>query len=349
MKVLIVEDNPTDRKLLKINLERHGCDIIEAQDGEEALEMARIHKPAVIISDALMPRMDGFQFLRALKEDETLKSIPFIFYSAVYTGYKEQELALSLGAEAFIVKPKSPEELWDELCAIVEACKIKEGKIKAKKEPIKGDEEFLRKYSQIVAAKLDEKVRELEEEITKRRQIEEALRKSEAEFKRLSLDFQTLLDTIPDNLTQQTSDLKILWANRGAADSLGMEVQDLIGQYCYKLWHNRSTPCEVCPVQKSFRTGKPERGEVITPDGRIWDLISAPIINENGKVNSVIEVGRDITAQKHTEENLKQRVKELEEFYEMAVGREIRMKELKEEIKRLEAELSRYKKDESSR
>ncbi|HEX2769704.1 MAG TPA: response regulator, partial [Geobacteraceae bacterium] len=81
MNILIVEDNADDRKLLRHTLEHHGCTVIEARDGEEGLDLAIRHKPDIIVSDALMPRMDGFQLLRALKADPYLKSIPFLFYS----------------------------------------------------------------------------------------------------------------------------------------------------------------------------------------------------------------------------------------------------------------------------
>lgn len=107
MKILIVEDIADDRRLLRYNLEHHGCEVIEAADGQEGLAMAKAHKPDMIISDALMPKMDGFQFLRAVKTDDSLKEIPFVFYSATYTGYKEAELAISLGAEEFISNLKS--------------------------------------------------------------------------------------------------------------------------------------------------------------------------------------------------------------------------------------------------
>src|SRR6185369_297950 len=104
MKTLVVDDNAADRKILRYLLERRGCEVIEAADGSEGLTMAEIHVPALIISDALMPKMDGFQFLRKIKTDPALRNIPFIFYSSVYTGTRDEQLAMSLGADAFVVK-----------------------------------------------------------------------------------------------------------------------------------------------------------------------------------------------------------------------------------------------------
>ncbi len=188
MKILIVDDNPIDRKLLRLNLERHGCeDIIEARDGREGYDMASRHRPDLIISDALMPGVDGFELLRKLKTGDELKGIPFLFHSAVYTGMKEKELALSMGAEAFIVKPKEPDEFWKELCDILERCESGREKPLIT-EPVGEEKEYLRKYSGMVAAKLEEKVKELEKTLEERKQAEEALLASELQRCRLQAE-----------------------------------------------------------------------------------------------------------------------------------------------------------------
>ncbi len=181
MKVLIVEDELSARNLLRLTLEHYHCTVVEAQDGQEGLELATSHKPDIIISDALMPRMDGFQLLRALKRDPELQSIPFIFYSSTYTGDKEHELALSLGAEAFINKPVEPAELWEKTCLIMNDWEARQKK-PAHPAINEGDEQFLREYSQVVASKLEEKVRELEDALALRKQAEEELRRLNSEL-----------------------------------------------------------------------------------------------------------------------------------------------------------------------
>ena len=146
MKALIVEDDPASRKLLRLYVEMLKCEVIEAANGQEGFEMAVAHKPDLIISDAKMPVMDGFQFLREIKGDENLRSIPFIFYSGFYTGDKEYELALSLGAKAVIIKPKTPAEFQDELSSILEEFRTKKEKPLAER-PVE-EEEYLEKIQQ---------------------------------------------------------------------------------------------------------------------------------------------------------------------------------------------------------
>ncbi len=172
MKILIVDDNDDDRRLLRCIVENKGHEAIDAEDGLDGLRMAKIHMPDLIISDALMPLMDGFQFLRAVKEDEKLKTIPFIFYSAIYRADKDVDLAIALGAEAYIIKPKEPADLWDEVEIILREQK-KEKIITP--ELITEEEEYLKRYSQVVASKLEEKIVVLENEIEEHRKIEEEL------------------------------------------------------------------------------------------------------------------------------------------------------------------------------
>ena len=181
MNVLIVEDNPNDRRLLRYTFEHHGCSVVEAENGREGLELASAHRPDIIVSDALMPVMDGFQLLRALKSNQELRSIPFVFYSATYTEQNETELALSQGAEAFIIKPKAPEEVWLDTCRIYRASKARQG-TPAHEATKESEEQYLREYSQIVATKLEKKVLELEEALTRRSQAEEEVRKLNADL-----------------------------------------------------------------------------------------------------------------------------------------------------------------------
>ncbi len=188
MKILLVDDNVSDRKLVRMIFERHGFrGIVEAGDGHEGLEAAKAHRPDLIVSDALMPHMDGFQFLRTLKTDADLGKIPFVFFSAVYTGLKDEELALRLGAEGFISRPKEPEEFWLEMAAILD--RIAKGTRNPPPSRLMAEEkEYLRHYCEIVTGKLEEKVRQLEETLVLCKEAEQGLIDSQKRLKALATE-----------------------------------------------------------------------------------------------------------------------------------------------------------------
>ncbi len=106
-RVLIVDDKSDNLYYLQSLLTASGYTVEVASHGAEALVKARQHPPQMIVSDLLMPVMDGYTLLRHWKADATLKSIPFIVYTATYTEPEDEKLALSLGADAFILKPLS--------------------------------------------------------------------------------------------------------------------------------------------------------------------------------------------------------------------------------------------------
>jgi PAS domain-containing protein len=188
-------------------------------------------------------------------------------------------------------------------------------------------------------------------DITEQKLLEEDIRESEGKYRSLYRDFRGILDAIPDALVLLSGDLKIVWSNEVAAKNMNMSVDDFIGQHCYKVRHGRAKPCEMCPVLECYASHKPKIVEAKTPDGRIWELHVYPVLGDRGEVKGVIEAAHNVTDRKRAEEvllnkeqELMLRVKELEDFYDMAVGRELRMKQLKKENETLKEQLEKYKK-----
>ena len=110
---------------LEVLLKSNGYEVEQASNGIEALEIARKNPPEMVISDILMPGMDGFSLCRAWKADEQLKNIPFIYYTATYTDPKDEKFAMSLGAEKFIVKPMEPDAFLAIIKEIIQSHRIK--------------------------------------------------------------------------------------------------------------------------------------------------------------------------------------------------------------------------------
>ena len=143
-------------------------------------------------------------------------------------------------------------------------------------------------------------------DITQRVRAENELRDSERKYRALSQEFQTILEAIPGSLVLIAPDFKIVWANEYTKNtSLGIESGEMLGQYCYRCRHDLSEPCEACPVQRCFASGKPESGERDTPNGKIWELHAAPVLGDRGEIKGVIEVAYDVTNFRQADRELK--------------------------------------------
>jgi two-component system cell cycle sensor histidine kinase/response regulator CckA len=160
MKVLIVDDDAQNLYLLQMLLEGNGYQVEMAANGVEALEKARHNSPTLIISDILMPVMDGFTLCREWQQDERLKEIPFVFYTATYTDPKDEAFALGLGAERFIVKPMEPDLLVDILRQVIS--EAEEGRLRAPDKPLEEDLVYLETYNERLVRKLEGKMLQLE-------------------------------------------------------------------------------------------------------------------------------------------------------------------------------------------
>jgi len=110
--VMVVDDSLTVRKITSRLLEREGYKVITAKDGVDAIESLIDNVPDVILSDIEMPRMDGFDFVRNIRADERLKSVPVIMITSRLAD-KHRDYAMEIGANHYLGKPYQEEELLD--------------------------------------------------------------------------------------------------------------------------------------------------------------------------------------------------------------------------------------------
>ncbi|GAB4505074.1 MAG: response regulator transcription factor [Anaerolineales bacterium] len=108
--LLVVEDIPNVLELLDVTLRFQGYQVLTARNGQEALEILETHTPSLIITDILMPKLDGFALVQKLRTNPKTQTIPVIFLSATYVTPEDRNFALSLGASRFIEKPIDTEE-----------------------------------------------------------------------------------------------------------------------------------------------------------------------------------------------------------------------------------------------
>ena len=171
--LLIVDDNSQNLYMLQTLVEGHGYAVATAQDGLQALEIARVQPLDLVISDILMPVMDGFALCREWQSDARLKNIPFIFYTATYTDPKDERFALGLGAVRFIVKPAEPEMLMANIKEVLRDFQAVESTTFA---TIAEEDIYLKEYNERLIHKLEKRTQDLEKEIAERKIMEKTLR-----------------------------------------------------------------------------------------------------------------------------------------------------------------------------
>ncbi len=217
MRILSVDDRAENLYLIEVVGRAHGFQVVSAGNGLEALEALERQPFDLIVSDILMPGMDGFQLCHEVKSRERTRHIPFIFYTATYTAKQDEELGLSLGAARYVVKPVEP----DEFVAIIQNA-IGEAERGAPEAEPKGRADYLDTYNARLVAKLDHKIEELEgarnqlqalsdsrdREIAERRRAEEELQRYSAELAESNEELRQFTYTVSHDLRAPLVSLK---------------------------------------------------------------------------------------------------------------------------------------------
>jgi PAS domain S-box-containing protein len=224
--VLIVDDHAENLYMLRVLLEAHGFQVEEARDGAEALGKARYHPPDLVISDLLMPVLDGYAFLRQWRADDRLKRIPFIVYTATYTSPGDERLGLDLGADAFIVKPVEPDHLMEQVRTVL--AKRRRGGPAAAPAAGVGEEVLLKDYNEVLVRKLEKKAmeaertnHELRRQIAERRRAEDRLRESEERFR-------ATFEQTAVGIVHVDADGRFVWVNEKFCGMTGYERDELL-------------------------------------------------------------------------------------------------------------------------
>jgi len=141
-----------------------------------------------------------------------------------------------------------------------------------------------------------------------RSNIEMALYKHKAEkaLRQAEQEKAVVLGSMSELVIHQDLAHKVIWANRAAAESVGLSAKELVGRHCFEIWQGRDKPCVGCPVVKARETGRLQTAEMVSPDGRIWSIRGYPVKDVKGAVTGVVEVTENITDRKKAEKKLRE-------------------------------------------
>jgi len=315
-KVLIVDDVAENRYILEKVLGGHQMEVMSAQNGQAALDKAYANPPDLIISDILMPVMDGYTLCKIWKSDDHLKNIPFIFYTATYTDPKDETFAKNLGADLFIIKPQEPNVIIETIKEIIEKDHVVQS---AQYQPLGSEMEFFRQYNEILFRKLEKKVLDLEllnrrlnQEIEEHKQTEEKLFKLSQSIEESPVAF-VLMD-VNGNLE---------YVNPQFFRISGYAPRNMIGLNVKSLQPTGSQTDDFQEAWESVGADNIWRGEmqIKKQDGEcFWAYLTLlPLKNPEGRVNSMMMIMEDTSEKRQLEAQLIQSQK-LEGIGQLAGG-----------------------------
>lgn len=302
-RILIVDDKEESLYYLDALLTGHGFTVESARHGEAALAKAGHCAPDLIISDLLMPVMDGYKLLRRWKADAHLRAIPFIVYTATYTESDDERLALDLGADDFILKPAEPEELLARIAG------IRAGAAPRMPNPEHDEKSVLSVYNEALIRKLEEKTLQVEEanralrgDIAERKLVEAALRESERRFR-------VLTEAIPQIVWATRPDGWHIHFNQRWLEYTGLTLEQSLGHGWNPPFHPDDRDRAAKRWLQATESGDPYEIEyrLRRHDGvHRWMLGRAlPLRNESGHITLWLGTCTDIDDLKRANEQIK--------------------------------------------
>lgn len=305
--ILLVDDNADSLYLLRVLLQGHGYSTEEAANGKQALARALANPPDLVISDLMMPVMDGYTLLRAWSREPALRAVPFIVYTATFIGRRDEMLAFELGASSFLVKPTEPAVLLRHVEQALAAGRCSDRPNEAP-EPQREVERF-QLHNTVLIDKLEQRNQELEAinrellaEMAERRAVEEVLRLRDRVIQELRQGITIADATLPDN--------PLIFASLGLERMTGYRVEEMIGRNCRMLQGSGTDPQSVALLREAIAGGRSCTVELLNyrKDGTaFWNAVSlSPVHDADGRLTHIVGVQNDVTDRRRLEAQFRQ-------------------------------------------
>ncbi len=295
LTILIVDDIAINVRLLRAQLEAEGHVVLCAANGVEALRVLERETIDVIISDILMPEMDGYRLCYEVRRSARFQNTPFIFHTATYTSPADEKLSLELGADRYLRKPASVEQL---LRAITEVPASPRRRPTASLAGM----DVLKEYSERLVSKLEEKNIELTAAATQ-----------------LGLQ-TTALQTAADAILITDVKGTILWINQAFTTMTGYPKEEVIGNTPRILSSGRHDAAFYRDFWETILGGNVWRGEFTNrrKDGSIgYDVHTvSPVRGTNGEITHFVGVMHDVTERRRAEDELRDTHAQLRQLLE---------------------------------
>jgi PAS domain S-box-containing protein len=300
MNILIVDDNETNLKLLRVTLESEGFKTIMADDGKAGLEKLQEGNIDAVVSDILMPNMDGYHFCQAVRDNPATKSIPFIFYTSTCLTPSDEKLAMEVGADRYLEKPAPAGVLKEALNQLLGEKSSRPNSSRSRL----GAEHVLKEYNHILVKKLEEKNLELEAQNKK-------LIEAQEKFQELILNINQVFFI--------SSGSKIVYVSPA--------YERIWGRSCESLYEDASSWADAIHPDDRLEIGGKLKGSVpgreqaldyriVRPDGTVrWIRAQTFPVHGNATAGRIVGIAEDVTEQRLAERALKESEEQLNAFF----------------------------------
>ncbi len=324
-RILVVDDKVENSYLAEKMLQSAGYQTITATNGVDALALALKDAPDLILSDILMPVMDGFTLCREWRNNEKLKSIPFVFCTATYTDPRDEEFARNLGADGFIIKPEGMKDL---LSVVAEKLSVKRpaedhtGRARPQEEKV-----FLKEYNEALVRKLEDKMAQLESAEKELKEKNAALEKDIRELKEAEealLRLNNAVQASGEVIFMTDCEGVFTFVNPAFTGLYGYTAGEVIGKCTPRILKSGKQPVDTYKMfWDSLIHKRQYLGEWInrTKDSRyrIIEMSASSILDPDRNNIGFLAIQRDVTEERAKDEQIRQ-IQKMESIGTLASG-----------------------------